>query len=83
MAEPAEEGQQGTEWVEVDSTAVASVGYDEEAGQIYVVWHSGSESVFEGDRSTFEGLTGAASVGRAVNELMGRTGTGAEAAGTP
>jgi hypothetical protein len=72
-APPPEEAQQ---WVQVDSSAVAEVGFNEEAGEITVVWNSGQESTFEGDRQTFESLAGAGSVGKAVNDMMGRTGSG-------
>jgi hypothetical protein len=72
----AEEGEgaapavEGTEWVQVESTAVEAVGFNEEEGGITVLWHNGTESSFAGDRQTFESLTGAGSVGKAVNALM-------------
>jgi hypothetical protein len=56
--------------VDVASSAVDSVGFDAEAEEVLVVWRDGRESAFSGDRGVFEGLVGAASVGRAVNELM-------------
>lgn len=85
MASPGEgEGgasEGGVEWVEVDSSAVESVGFDEEAGTIYVVFRRGGEYSFSGDREAFEGLTVSASVGRAVNELMGHAGMGGKDVG--
>ena len=73
-AEAASGTVEGAEWVDVDSSAVSSVGFNEETGEITVVWHNGAESTFGGDRASFEALTGAPSVGKAVNAMMGRGG---------
>jgi hypothetical protein len=60
------------EWQPVSSAAVEQVAYDEEEGEIHVVFKGGSEGVFPGSLADFEGLLGAGSVGKAVNAMMGR-----------
>lgn len=53
----------------VASTAIESIGYDEEAEEITVVYKGGYEVNYPGDLAAFEELQKAPSVGKVVNGL--------------
>ena len=57
------------EQIKVSSSAIESVGYDDETGALYVTFKRGAEYIYpQVSRKEFEGLVSAPSVGRYFNE---------------
>lgn len=57
---------------QVDSSYIKEVGFESgnlhSGGKIKIVFHSGHEEIREGDKNTFDSLTGSKSTGKHYNE---------------
>ncbi len=62
------------EWIDVTSSTIRSMRYDPEARQMGVIFHNGSEYVYDGiPQEIFDTVRQAPSVGRAFDTYVKKT----------